>query len=101
MGTRRTFTPEFKAKLVLELLSGTKSAAAICREHTLKPDLLSDWRSLFLKRAPLAFQSEERHDQEQMRIAELERLVGQQAMALEILKRGSSALTSLRSRNER
>jgi transposase len=98
---RRKFTPEFKAKVVLEVLSGTKSAAAICREYGLKPDLLSRWKTTFVERAPLIFHGEERISQEQVRVAELERLVGQQALELGILKRGSSILASLPSRNGR
>jgi transposase-like protein len=94
VGNRRSFTPEFKTKIVLESLSGTKSAAAICREYSLKPDLLSRWKAVFIERAPLAFQSEEHRSEEQARIAELERLAGRQAMELEILKRGSRLLIS-------
>lgn len=97
MKTRRKFTPEFKVKLVLELLSGSKSAATICREYSLKPDLLAAWKATFLERASLAFQGEERDAQAQTRIAELERMVGQQTMELEILKKGSSILASRRS----
>jgi transposase-like protein len=41
MGNRRSFTPEFKAKVVIEALAGLKSAAEVCREHGLKMDLLS------------------------------------------------------------
>jgi transposase-like protein len=52
MVKRRTFTPEFKAKRVLEELSGTKTAADICREHQLKPQVFTRWRSAFLERAP-------------------------------------------------
>jgi len=32
MGKRRRFTPEFKVQVVLELLSGSKSIAEVCRE---------------------------------------------------------------------
>ena len=34
MAKRRTFTPEFKAELVLEVLSGTTSQAEVCRRRT-------------------------------------------------------------------
>ena len=40
MAKRRTFTAEFKARVVLEVISGMKSAAEICREHNIKPPLL-------------------------------------------------------------
>ena len=101
MVKRRRFTPEFKAKVVLEALSGTKSAAVICREYGLKPDLLSRWKTVFVERAPLVFQGEERISQEQIRVAELERLVGQQALELGILEKGSSILASLPTRSGR
>jgi transposase len=34
---RRQFTAEFKAQVVLELLSGAKSSAELCREHQIGP----------------------------------------------------------------
>lgn len=40
MRTRRQFTPEFKAKVVLDLLTGTQSPAEACRKHALSPNLL-------------------------------------------------------------
>ena len=42
MPKRHQFTPEFKARVVLEVISGAKSGAEVCREHNLKLDLL-DW----------------------------------------------------------
>jgi transposase-like protein len=42
MKPHRTFKPEFKARVVMQLLSGTKSAAQLCREHSLSDQLLSN-----------------------------------------------------------
>ena len=39
---RRTFTPEFKAKVVLEALSGESSQAELCRCYNLSEDQLSN-----------------------------------------------------------
>ena len=47
--TRRNFTAEFKAKVVLEIISGSKSAAERCREYNLKPDLVSHWKTQFVE----------------------------------------------------
>ena len=99
--TRRSFTPEFKAQVVLDVLSGAKSQAEVCREHQLSPHLFSQWRTTFLERAATLFSPEEQRSQEQARIGELERLVGKQALELEALKKGSRILASLRRRNER
>jgi len=51
MSKRRKFTPDFKARVVLEELTGVKSKAEICREHRLKPQVFSRWRVEFLERA--------------------------------------------------
>lgn len=98
---RRSFSPEFKAQRVLEVLSGAKTQAEVCREHQLQPHLFAHWKTLFLARAPTLFQTDEHQTQDAARIAELERLIGQQALELEVLKKGSSILTALRRRNGR
>jgi transposase-like protein len=90
MGKHRSFTPEFKAEVALEVLTGKKSAVQVCRERGLKSDLLSRWKMTLQERAFLAFQSEEQRSQELARIAELERLASRQALELEILKKASS-----------
>ena len=37
---RRNFTPEFKAEVVLEALSGESSQAEVCRRHNLSDEQL-------------------------------------------------------------
>ena len=72
MSKRRTFTPEFKAQVVLEELSGIKDKAEMCREYRLRPQVFSRWREEFLERAPEIFATERGRGDEQERIAELE-----------------------------
>jgi transposase-like protein len=55
MGKRRTFTPEFKLQVVLELLSGRTTNAQLCREYQLAPAVKSDWKEHFLQHAPELF----------------------------------------------
>ena len=43
---QRTFTAEFKAKVVLEALHGESSEAEVCRRHNLGEDQLSEWKQL-------------------------------------------------------
>lgn len=90
-----------KARVVLELLSGVASAAELCRKHDVKPQLLSNWKSALLERLPSVFGGEDSVGQEQTRIAELEQLVGQQAMELAILKKASRLLNGPAHRNGR
>jgi transposase len=89
---RRTFTAEFKAEVVLELLSGKRTSAELCRAHQLSPSLLSLWKETFTDRLPLLFEGEERLSQDQARIAQLEQLLGRQALELELLKKASRLL---------
>jgi transposase len=95
---RRNFTPKFKAQVALEVISGVKSAAEACREYNLKPSVISDWKSTLMANAVNAFANPEQRSREQEKIAELERMVGQQTMELEILKKASSILNSQRRR---
>lgn len=93
MGKRRRFSSDFKATRVIESLKGEKSQATICREHDLSPELLRQWKKLFLERAHLIF-DETKESSEQARIAELERLVGKLTLELSVLKKVSTLLES-------
>jgi transposase-like protein len=46
---RRSFTPQFKAQVVLEVLSGAKSQAEAARQHKLKPELIVRWKDIALE----------------------------------------------------
>jgi len=81
------FTPDFKARVVLEELTGIKSAAQIFREHQLKSQILSRWKAEFLARAPEIFATKQRRSEEQQRIAGLERMVGRLTMEFEVAKK--------------
>jgi transposase len=76
MRQRRHFSAECKARVVLEVLSGQKRAAEVCREHPLKPDLLSRWKADLVTQAATVFGGDERRQRAEQRVAERERLVG-------------------------
>jgi transposase-like protein len=101
MSERRVFTPEFKAKVVLEELSGVKDKADICREYRLRPQIFSRWREEFLDRAPEIFATERSRGDEQARIADLERMIGRLTVELEVVKKASIISSSLLSGRER
>ena len=100
-GQRRSFASEFKAKLVLEILTGAASQAELCRKHNLKPQLLAYWKATALDHFQSLFQDDGQSSQDQLRIAELEQLVGRQAYDLEILKKASRMLPGLPSSSGR
>jgi transposase-like protein len=98
---RRSFSPRFKAQTVLDLLTGVANQAEICRQHKLSPQLLARWKATVLEQLHNLFEEESQHSPEQARIAELEQLVGRQALELEILKKVSRLLPGQPIRNER
>jgi len=94
MGKRRTYTPEFKAAVVLAVLSGAKTAAEICREHRIKESVLSRWKQKFVAEASQVFSEESDRKQSEEQIKELERMIGRLTMELEIAKKASLYLGS-------
>ena len=101
MNQRRSFTPQFKTRVVLEVLTKLKSMAQVCREYDLKEQVVTRWKAEFLERAPMLFAPDQQRDQDAARIAELERLVGRLTLELEIAKKASQLLTSAETRNGR
>jgi putative transposase len=52
---RKTYSADFKAKLVLEVLEGNKTLNEIASQYEVLPKSLIDWKKQFLANASLAF----------------------------------------------
>ena len=94
-GKRRSFEAEFKLKCVLDVLSGGKTPAQVCREYGLNESILARWRKQFAEEAPKIFANSNSNgaSAEAQRIAELERLVGRLTLELDASKKLSGYLT--------
>ena len=88
----RNYSNEFKAKVVLEVVSGQRTPTEASRAHKIHISVLSRWRSEFLKQAHHAFASKEGNDEAFEQIAELERMIGRLTMELEVAKKASDML---------
>ncbi len=97
MRTRRQFTAELKAQGVLEGLSGRTSAAEVCPEHHVKPDLLSRWKADCVGRAPSVFGATEQRQHDEQRIAAVERLVGRLSLELAVAQTAARLCVGTRS----
>jgi len=84
---RRTYTPEFKVRVVLELITGKKMLGQASREYGIKDSVLSRWRQEFLERAPQVFQEEIKRNNQSQHIAELEQVIGRLTVQLEMAKK--------------
>lgn len=96
MKRQNKYEPDFKTQVVLGLISEKISLAEVCRKHNICQQVVSRWKMEFLKKAPEIFRSKkvEQNEQEQ-KIAELERMVGKLTMQLELLKKTSQIWESV------
>lgn len=94
MEKRNTYKPEYKTKIVLEVLREEKTVNQIAAEHQISPQMVSKWKAEFLERAPMVFEKgtgnaeklKREHEDEK---AELEKKVGQLAIEVDWLKKKS------------
>jgi len=84
---RRSFSAEFKAKVVLELISDKKGLMEASREYNIKDTVLSRWKQEFLAKAIQVFEQPQDVQEKDTRIAELERMVGRLTMQIELQKK--------------
>lgn len=98
---RRKHTPEFKAAIVLELMTGKAKVAELARKHRLKDSLIYEWRREAIDKLPLLFTQRSAEQTTDARIEELERLIGQQAIELDALKKASKWLSRASRSSER
>ena len=84
---RRSFTAEFKAQVVLEVISGIKMFSEACRQYQLSEQTLSRWKQEVVQNAAMVFERSGQNDEEQQHVAELERMIGKLTIELEIAKK--------------
>ena len=77
MAKRKTFTPEFKAEVVIEALCGQTSQAEVSRKHNISDEQLSKWKRQLLDNAATFFEPNGKQNQaSQQRITQIDQLVG-------------------------
>ena len=53
----KTYTSEFKAKVVIEVLQGEKGLSEIAAQYNLNPNMVRNWKSEFLENASTIFEN--------------------------------------------
>jgi len=90
---KKQYTPEFKAKVVQEILKEEKSMAQIASEYGVHPVQLSHWKKIALENMANLFVDERKAAKEQkaqeQKIERLYAKVGQLTTQLEWLKKKS------------
>jgi transposase-like protein len=83
---KRKFSAELKLKCVLDVISGQRTPAQVCRQEQISPSLLLRWRQQFNREAVTGFQPRASTTAQQ-RIEQLERLVGRLTLELDASKK--------------
>lgn len=76
--------------MVLDMVAGKQTPAQIAQERGISVAVLGRWKSQFVLNAQVVFESSSSDESKEQRIAELERLLGKQALELEIAKKALS-----------
>ena len=84
--TRRTYTPEYKAKLVIEVLQGEKELNTIAAENGISPNMLRNWKAEFLENAGRAFDSSRQAKEARRKEADLKKIQAQMLRTIGQLK---------------
>lgn len=85
MKHRRSFSNEFKRKIIEELLSNSTTTATICRRHNIAYPVIARWKKDYADGKLDNEPTTETGYQE--KIAQLERMVGRMTMENDVLKK--------------
>ncbi|MBX7226560.1 MAG: transposase [Chitinophagales bacterium] len=55
--TRRTYSPRFKADLILELIQNKSKLSELAKKHAIAPTILSRWKNDFIKKKLVFFET--------------------------------------------
>ncbi len=94
---KNNYSPEFKARVVMELLSGQKTLNELADQYQIAPATLSNWHKQFQERAAEVFQKgpsnkERELSERDQEIAVLQQKVGQLLIERDWLKKKSDEI---------
>jgi transposase-like protein len=91
--TRRKFSPSFKAKVALEAAKNLQTLAELSKKFDVNPVMISKWKSDFLERMSMVFESSaENVPEESVDSKELYLQIGQLKVENEFLKKNCKKL---------
>lgn len=94
MTKRKNYSPEFKAKIVRELVEGDDSVSVVASRHHLSANMISGWRKQLFDNASVIFSQDQQirqaqADREEHRkeVDNLNRIIGQLTVERDYLQR--------------
>ena len=70
--SRNKYSPEFKAKVVIEVIQGDRELGEIASQYNLNPNMLRNWKNDFIKNANRVFNETQSEKELSRKEAELE-----------------------------
>jgi len=84
---RRSFSNDFKRQIVESIVSGSATQAELAREHRISPVMINRWKKEYKKGKLFENVSSQDMARLELRIRDLERLVGRLTLENEMLKK--------------
>lgn len=85
-GTGKRVSPKLKFQVVMETLTGSKTPGQIGKAYGVHPNSIGLWRKTLMERGAEVFESRQRGEDSDRRVAELEQLVGRKEVEIALLK---------------
>lgn len=85
-GNRRSYTGKLKFQVVLEVLRGSKTMGQVARAYGVHPITITNWKKEFMQKGSEIFGRQGSIADNEKRIGELERLIGQKEIEIALLK---------------
>ena len=82
----KRYTAKFKFQVVMEVLTGEKSAGQVAKVYGVHPNTVNAWKRTFLEKGVEVFAQDSMVAEYERRIAELERLLGKKEVEIALFK---------------
>ncbi|KMQ69489.1 transposase [Chryseobacterium koreense] len=90
MSQRRKFNSQFKFKVVVEALSERLPFHELAKKYELHPNQITTWKKEFLKNGADIFGKEKALEEKKEDVDKLYKVIGQQKMEIDFLKKALS-----------
>lgn len=94
MTKKKNYSPEFKARIVRELVEGDDSVGVVAAKYHLNANMISGWRKQLFDNAELIYaqdqeirKAREREDEHREEVDNLNRIIGQLTVERDYLQR--------------
>ena len=88
----RRWTPEDKARIVMESLTTNITVAELCRKYNLNPNVFYNWKQKFIEGGKMALSGSGKDNMinkknKEIEIERLKKIIGEQTIAIDVFKK--------------